>query len=1027
MKRNWIVGLAAALVLVLSAWVLYGASAVAQKPPPPAPQAVPTVCGQMNVVPSPNVGSGDNTLYAMSAGSSDDIWAVGYDGNVNQQTLVEHWNGTDWSVVPSQNPSGRGNFLYGVSAVSADDVWAVGSYFPDYVNSLRMLAEHWNGTGWSIVPTPNVGTGEFYAVSALSGSDVWAVGYYNNSNSIPQALVEHWDGTAWSIVPSPNPGSADNLLWGVSALSGGDIWAVGYYLNLSNAPQTLAEHWDGTAWSIVPSPNPGSADNHFYGVSALASGDVWAVGDYSNDNYMHQTLTEHWDGTAWSVISSPNPGSYDNHLNAVSALASGDVWAVGSSYTNNYGPRQTLTEHWNGTAWSVVPGPSPSNSYNYLVAISALANGDVWAVGFYANGSYLTLVEKYGGPCGGPTATPTATNMALATATSTVTNTAMPASNTPASTVTNTAMPPSSTPMSTATNTPGPPSITPTSTPVPTQTPVGPTATPTPLPTCPSSWRVVNSPNNPTCGALFGVAARTADDIWAVGSGGCDIATGGSLIEHWDGRIWQVVPSPQTDEILVGVVAVASNDAWAVGVGDSSEPPLIEHWDGTRWTQVASPVSAGGLEGIAAVSPTDIWAVGGDNRQGDDRPLVLHWDGVHWSTVPTYSGLGSLTGVVALTAQNIWAVGGTGFGVGAVIGTLVEHWDGASWHQVPSPNPDPAFSTLVQVAAVLPNDLWAVGTANRTSPQTLILHWDGGAWRPVASPSLPPASRLWSIAAGGPDDLWAVGDAIDYAAGQGGALVLHWDGAAWSLVPSPGLGPSYTSLWGVVALAGHDVWAVGNHGDRSANRVQTLVERYVDNGTFSDVHSTDYFYTPVTYLASHGIISGYSDCTFRPYNNTTRSQMVKIVVLGFNKAITTPGGGAHSFTDVPPSNPFFPMVETAYADGIVSGYNCGTAPAGPCDAQRRPYFLPYANVTRGQLSKIDVIAAGWTLSNPPAPTFTDVPRGSTFYTVIETAVCHGVISGYSDHTFRPFNNAIRGQIAKIVYLSITNPPVSCGP
>ncbi|MGI8588684.1 MAG: S-layer homology domain-containing protein [Chloroflexia bacterium] len=196
---------------------------------------------------------------------------------------------------------------------------------------------------------------------------------------------------------------------------------------------------------------------------------------------------------------------------------------------------------------------------------------------------------------------------------------------------------------------------------------------------------------------------------------------------------------------------------------------------------------------------------------------------------------------------------------------------------------------------------------------------------------------------------------------------------------------------------------------------------------FSDVHPADYFYTPVTYLYCHGVISGYNDGTFRPYNNTTRSQMVKIVVLGFNKAITTPSGGAHTFTDVPASNPFFTVVETAAADGIVSGYTCGTAPAGPCDAQHRPYFLPYADVTRGQLAKIDVIAAGWALFNPTTPTFSDVPRNSTFYEVIETAVCHGVVSGYSDGTFRPYNNATRGQISKIVYLSIVNPPISCGP
>src|SRR5207302_97511 len=99
----------------------------------------------------------------------------------------------------------------------------------------------------------------------------------------------------------------------------------------------------------------------------------------------------------------------------------------------------------------------------------------------------------------------------------------------------------------------------------------------------------------------------------------------------------------------------------------------------------------------------------------------------------------------------------------------------------------------------------------------------------------------------------------------------------------------------------------------------------------------------------------------------TRSQMVKIVVLGFNKPIQTPAGGAYTFTDVQPGFPFFDVIETAAALSIVSGYTCGQAPAGPCDAQHRSYFLPFANVTRGQLSKIDVVAAGWPVLNPPGP------------------------------------------------------------
>jgi hypothetical protein len=179
--------------------------------------------------------------------------------------------------------------------------------------------------------------------------------------------------------------------------------------------------------------------------------------------------------------------------------------------------------------------------------------------------------------------------------------------------------------------------------------------------------------------------------------------------------------------------------------------------------------------------------------------------------------------------------------------------------------------------------------------------------------------------------------------------------------------------------------------------------------TFTDVNPPDFFYVPVRYLYCAGVISGYADNTFRPYANTTRGQMTKIVVLAFGYPIYTPI--TPTFIDVPPTHTFYQHIETAAFNNIVSGYSDGT-------------FRPYANVTRGQLSKIDVVAAGWPLINPTVPTFSDVPMENPFYTYIETAFCHGVISGYSDGTFRPFNDATRGQISKIVYESVIN-TVSC--
>jgi hypothetical protein len=175
---------------------------------------------------------------------------------------------------------------------------------------------------------------------------------------------------------------------------------------------------------------------------------------------------------------------------------------------------------------------------------------------------------------------------------------------------------------------------------------------------------------------------------------------------------------------------------------------------------------------------------------------------------------------------------------------------------------------------------------------------------------------------------------------------------------------------------------------------------------FSDVTPADYFYTPVQYLTCHGAISGYSDGTFRPGANTTRGQLAKIIVLAENWSLVRPAS-AH-FTDVPATSPFYPYVETAYAHGIISGYGDGS-------------FRPGANVTRGQLSKIIVLAQGWATTTTGGPHFTDIAPTNPFYGVIETAYAHGIISGYSNQTFRPGNNATRGQIAKMIYNAVTAP------
>lgn len=296
----------------------------------------------------------------------------------------------DWSVVPSPSPGVTANELNSVAAVATSAAWAVGDITVANGAS-RTLVEQWNGTRWSVVPSPSPSAAHniLHDVAAVSSSDAWAVGWFNNARDIPRTLIEHWDGTSWRIVPSPNAGFND-FLYGVTAASATDAWAVGQFSNASGFYQTLMEHWNGTTWHIVPSPNVGTHDNVLNGATAISATDAWAVGDFLDHTSTSHTLIEHWDGTTWRVEPSPAGAPTPNVLNAVRAVSATDVWAVGQATT------QTLTEHWDGTAWSVVPSPNIGADNNLLRGVSIVSPTNIWAVGFDVNNG-LTLVEHWDG------------------------------------------------------------------------------------------------------------------------------------------------------------------------------------------------------------------------------------------------------------------------------------------------------------------------------------------------------------------------------------------------------------------------------------------------------------------------------------------------------------------------------------------------------------------------------------------------------------------------------------------------------
>jgi hypothetical protein len=289
--------------------------------------------GHWSVVASHDASSAHNELDAVAAVSTADAWAVGrYDPGVLQdRALIEHWNGRTWSLFPGAQQGLYHNELDGIAAPSASDVWAVGHYDKYATPSDETLVEHFNGRNWSVVHSPNEGTFHdgLLAVTAVPGSGVlWAVGYVI-AGKVTRTLAEEYSGGHWSIVPTPNAGGYHNELDGVAAVSPSDVWAVGTYFNGAE-DRTLVEHWDGRKWSIASSPNASSAHNELDAVAAGAGEQLFAVGYYF-DGVHDRTLVERFTGTAWRIVKSADVSEQHNELQGV-AIGSASYAVVAGRY-----------------------------------------------------------------------------------------------------------------------------------------------------------------------------------------------------------------------------------------------------------------------------------------------------------------------------------------------------------------------------------------------------------------------------------------------------------------------------------------------------------------------------------------------------------------------------------------------------------------------------------------------------------------------------------------------------------------------
>jgi hypothetical protein len=384
--------------------------------------------GGWTIVTSPSTSDGGSDfVLGSTCANAQECWFVGVDiVNINSQRstvlpLVGQWDGSNWSLASTPD-IGQGGF-FGVTCVTTSDCWAVGATVDVSTgNPSGPLTEHWDGSAWHGVPAPNppgaAGT-ILHSVSCASSTDCWAVGSTLDTNGTAlNSVVLMWNGSTWNLGAPAATGQPFDQLNSVDCLSPSDCWAVGAagpqqeqsdflpILPGAIGNQGLTEHYDGAQWTMVPSYSQASPDGGWLSaVTCVAGDDCWATGATTGSGgTANAKLAEQWNGTAWSVVPTPQQSGTNGILTGVTCLGPTQCWASGmvGDFTfggggNGFQPTPEL-EAWNGTAWSVQPSPNVT-TFALTTTVACVRADGCWVAGSSAtnlnqNTQFVTLVEQ---------------------------------------------------------------------------------------------------------------------------------------------------------------------------------------------------------------------------------------------------------------------------------------------------------------------------------------------------------------------------------------------------------------------------------------------------------------------------------------------------------------------------------------------------------------------------------------------------------------------------------------------------------
>jgi hypothetical protein len=334
--------------------------------------------------PSPTLWDRGFHYSSISAVSPTDIWAV---GNANRfatpgdprigEAITAHWDGSKWTLVEPPHPPDETQFdqLSDVSALPGGLVWAVGDSDAFSTNG-GVIIDHRSPSGWTVGTGADLSVGsgfaQYRAVDALSDSNVWvSATTWDNRH-----FFQHWNGSTWRSFSATGETSDPNTVSEINAIravSASNIWAVGEAFTPGVGASTLIEHWNGTRWSVAPTP----ASSGFQTLSNLyiaSAADITAVG---SDHFAFTPIVLHYDGVSWQAKAPPAaPTGMEG--SSLAGTGSTDLWMLGAA-----GSGFGYEAHYDGTAWTQIAPPAIAGQTIDTGGFEGATqvNGQLWATG----------------------------------------------------------------------------------------------------------------------------------------------------------------------------------------------------------------------------------------------------------------------------------------------------------------------------------------------------------------------------------------------------------------------------------------------------------------------------------------------------------------------------------------------------------------------------------------------------------------------------------------------------------------------